>query len=61
MKEIKNVSMSLTLDSVLIGEYKRLDRYIDGAIALQKRNGDDFFLRYHAQGILNLNPTLSIN
>ena len=53
--------MSLTLDSVLIGEYKRLDRYIDGAIALQKRNGDDFFLRYHAQGILNLNPTLSIN
>ena len=37
----------------MIGEYKRLDRDIDGAVALQKRNGDDFYLRYHAQGALN--------
>ena len=37
---------------VLIGEYKRMPRDIDGAVALQKRNGDDFYLRYHAQGKL---------
>ena len=38
---------------VLIGEYKRMPRDIDGAVALQKRSGEDFYLRYHAQGRLS--------
>ena len=46
-------------NKVLVGEYKTIDKKIDGALVAQKRNGDDFYISYNAKGnIFNIHLTL---